>query len=883
MRWRSFQAITFILSILLSVTCKAENLSADFVFDTGNEIPVTYRHFTQVMGSDKLEFAKKRFACFRKTNPEIPVALVSFPVPIIKKLTNENGEYPRPRFPYSVVVASYASATEAMQALYLTRKKIKLNALFECLHFNKTADDKDAFKNQFYTYELRTSIKSWPKLLARSPLASFDGIGYTKNAYAPNKDTSASIKAVVKGRIYTNTDQVKAELSGIQSLYPELHFAAINQGGYYYVTPGANTSGPTLDETILQMRRRGLYEFTYIANISTEVTARTKQDPPALQGLPGQKTEFDTAPDVKVESRIEKVSILEMEDLVSPIQERVKLCVKQIKPNLPSNETSQSSGTQLELGIPLDKFSACSGVVLDNVGITRCLLESNCAGIRVPINWDIPASSIAKECIVGPDSTCAGTTLDPLFLEIARRAHIGTCINNPASKECADIKANFNNICEDPANQSLCSGNTNLANSFERRMSEVLRCIGEDHCDHIIPRPPGIEETIRSEISLVKERYDQALRPVKEGIAFISKPAEDLAKAFKECKKLAETDKAGSEVCYAKLALSPSEQEALKCFKENENSDQSKCFINDPKVTEIVSRAQCFRDAAGNPIELAKCAGLNEGAEIEEKYKCAVKESSALQAVAKCSNFIPPAVTETLNCVGDSGNSTDKLVKCIPGQTTESKAVICLATSKSDSERMSCITEAVPMDANARKALSCAAASNGDSQAAARCAVGELVTGDLGKALACGSTATGAVDFALCVAGPQMNPELRMAAECAASTGGEPITFATCTAGRLTIAELTKCLSGEIGKEGGCFGPNNTIVLTLTNAFNDMTRGLGENNEITIAYRQLGDIGKQLNNALTDIGRGIGKAAERIVDDLRRSDIGKAACNIGIC
>ena len=73
------------------------------------------------------------------------------------------------------------------------------------------------------------------------------------------------------------------------------------------------------------------------------------------------------------------------------------------------------------------------------------------------------------------------------------------------------------------------------------------------------------------------------------------------------------------------------------------------------------------------------------------------------------------------------------------------------------------------------------------------------------------------------------------AAECAVQTGGNPVGFAGCAVGRLTLKELGQCFQGQIRKER--FGPNNTIVLALTNAFNDLTKGPGENNEVVKALK----------------------------------------------
>jgi len=98
-----------------------------------------------------------------------------------------------------------------------------------------------------------------------------------------------------------------------------------------------------------------------------------------------------------------------------------------------------------------------------------------------------------------------------------------------------------------------------------------------------------------------------------------------------------------------------------------------------------------------------------------------------------------------------------------------------------------------------------------------------------------------------------MNEEWRIAAECAVQSGGNPVSFAGCTAGRLTVRELTKCFTGEIGKD--CFGPNNTIVKTLNNAYSDLTQGPGENNEIVKAIRAVEEITGGPNSVINNPGQ----------------------------
>jgi len=98
-----------------------------------------------------------------------------------------------------------------------------------------------------------------------------------------------------------------------------------------------------------------------------------------------------------------------------------------------------------------------------------------------------------------------------------------------------------------------------------------------------------------------------------------------------------------------------------------------------------------------------------------------------------------------------------------------------------------------------------------------------------------------------------MNEEWRIAAECAVQSGGEPFSFAGCTAGRLTVRELTKCFSGQIGKD--CFGPNNTIVAFYRNAFNDLTQGPGRNNEVVKAIEELSKLSGGPNSVIRNPGQ----------------------------
>jgi hypothetical protein len=110
----------------------------------------------------------------------------------------------------------------------------------------------------------------------------------------------------------------------------------------------------------------------------------------------------------------------------------------------------------------------------------------------------------------------------------------------------------------------------------------------------------------------------------------------------------------------------------------------------------------------------------------------------------------------------------------------------------------------------------------------------------------------------VCAAGNNLTPEQQVFVSCAISTGGQPYAFAGCVGTQLTLNELNKCLERGIGGNG-CFGPNNTAVKFVSNAWKDVTQGPGPNNDL---LGRDGFAGRTLDNARHDLQYGPGSGNE---------------------
>lgn len=356
-----------------------------------------------------------------------------------------------------------------------------------------------------------------------------------------------------------------------------------------------------------------------------------------------------------------------------------------------------------------------------------------------------------------------------------------------------------------------------------------------------------------------------------------------------ECASTASSSIAFLEKCVGEA--DPRFASDLACLKTHPDSavDLAKCLS---PAAPAFDTAACLAGAT-DKIARLRCVAASSAvdastrARIDQAMSCVGAASFAegsnrgdiVNAVASCTGGIPPEVSQALSCVSrsDASDPQSIIASCGSGfLDPKAVAAACAVSATTDEQRLQCVAGVLPIDPKTAAALACAAGSGGSTEALVGCAADAVLPPEIAHIASCAAASSGPTSLALCAAAPEMNAELRIAAECAVASGGEPLSTATCTAGQLTIRELTKCLSGEIGKPGGCFGPGNTIVKHYTNIFNDMTKGLGPNNELRKGAEALG-------GAIGDVGKGLEREAKNLLREAKRGDVGKAVCRMLGC
>ncbi len=246
--------------------------------------------------------------------------------------------------------------------------------------------------------------------------------------------------------------------------------------------------------------------------------------------------------------------------------------------------------------------------------------------------------------------------------------------------------------------------------------------------------------------------------------------------------------------------------------------------------------ADCAMRSKGQTTDFLTCAGPNFanraiGPNEQAILNCAAKPGTSSMTFVECagSRFLKDQELAVINCAVGSSDIASFASCAAPNASIKMSddqrilARCALSSNGDESNFLSCAGSTFAtrgLGTNERAVLNCASSSQNSTEKFAACAANKLVGGNLSKeqqvALRCAVESKGdGGSFLGCAAANmfslQLNPEQQIAVQCVVSTGGEPTTAAGCIASRLTMRELTKCLSDGIGGKG-CFGDSNDLV-----------------------------------------------------------------------
>jgi hypothetical protein len=477
----------------------------------------------------------------------------------------------------------------------------------------------------------------------------------------------------------------------------------------------------------------------------------------------------------------------------------------------------------------------------------RSIVSANANADTLRLCFDLKSETDASKCLLKIFASTAGAVTPQQALANAQLQAAVNCMSNTTkSTQVALVKC-----AEDDATKLAADG--------------IQRCVqaaGSLANARICITEPMLKGQSPLASCLVKSTTSESTRQC------LSQLSADAAKASETASCLQSHD-TSALTCAAKLASGPPSQ-VMTCLGGSKTSTQrTACVSGIGQFSGILSVRDCALSGA-NGVALEGCVSPYLAGDAKKYADClAAKGATWSQCVEQVSSSAPlKAVTGQILCLTQAssgagafgcvaaqlGGDAPRIAKCVVSQDALSAAA-CLYADKpavravavaytcasKATDAMSAVancTDGLPgIDQKTKRTAACVAEAGSDSAKLSACAAGAVLPPEAARWVSCAANSQGPTSFALCAAGPAMNEEWRIAAECGVESGGDPIQFAGCTAGRLTFRELSKCFNGKVGKD--CFGPNNTIVKTVDNAFHDLTQGPGRNNEIVKAIASL--------------------------------------------
>ena len=288
----------------------------------------------------------------------------------------------------------------------------------------------------------------------------------------------------------------------------------------------------------------------------------------------------------------------------------------------------------------------------------------------------------------------------------------------------------------------------------------------------------------------------------------------------------------------------------------------------DPRIKKCVSTSK-------STDETINCGLVNLLSNEERNiYECTKSKSNKTE-LAEClvGKVMSDDAKKIIECNEEHGSDHNEMFNCAM-QNSSNNNVRIAATCLKDQYPEDCFASQM-IGGDAGLAIKCMQENNDDDIATALCVAGNYLNEDQRKYISCAANSGGYTSFFACAAGGSLDltAEQQITLECAAQSGGNPYAFAGCYGYRTVVRELSKCFTNGIGGDG-CFGKNNTIVKFANNAYNDVTKGPGDGNEIVKlregllghdngeVSRMLRDPGKYSVKVIGNTLQGVGKAGE---------------------
>jgi putative peptidoglycan binding protein len=311
-------------------------------------------------------------------------------------------------------------------------------------------------------------------------------------------------------------------------------------------------------------------------------------------------------------------------------------------------------------------------------------------------------------------------------------------------------------------------------------------------------------------------------------------------------------------------ASGPPAYKAMKgCFEDPSDRNRSACLASQVPDPTLTNALVCIGNDRPTAEKLLRFTDTFQQDAAAAQIRQCIDAAATIEKARACTTAALGSDASRVNgCLANADRST--LAICLLGDKPALRATQrvyeCVAAGRDTSSVIVNCTGDL-FDAKTRVTLSCVSQAGNDKEKLGACAAAAVLPSKQAQLVSCAATSDGATSFTLCAAAPSMSEEWRIAAECAVESGGVPVAFAGCTATRLTVRELTKCFTGQFGRD--CYGPNNTIVKTVNTAFKDVLHGAGENNDAVKSFAAISEVvknvGQQANGAIQHLGQEVPK------------------------